>query len=41
MACEDPAKTQRDIIVLPSNRRTGEPGKWPEKKAPTRKGGVD
>jgi hypothetical protein len=41
MACEDPAKTQRDRIVLPSNRRTGEPGKWPEKKSPTRKGGVD
>lgn len=41
MACEDPAKTQRDKIVLPANPRTGEPGKWPEQRSPTRKGGVD
>jgi Zn-dependent M28 family amino/carboxypeptidase len=41
MACEDPAKTQRDKIVLPANSRTGEPGKWPEQRSPTRKGGVD
>jgi carboxypeptidase Q len=41
LACEDPATTQRDKIVLPVNSRTGEPGKWPEKKSPTRKGGVN
>ena len=41
MACEDPATTQRDRIVLPINNTTGEPGKWPEKKSPTRKGGVN
>ncbi|MEP7254174.1 MAG: M20/M25/M40 family metallo-hydrolase [Ferruginibacter sp.] len=40
MACEDPAKTARDKIVLPATR-TGEPGKWPEQRSPTRKGGVD
>ncbi|MEO6405420.1 MAG: M20/M25/M40 family metallo-hydrolase [Ferruginibacter sp.] len=41
MACEDPVKTQRDKAVLPTDRRTGAPGKWPEQKSPTRKGGVD
>lgn len=41
MACEDAAKTQRDKIVLPANQRTGEPGKWPEQRSPTRKGGVE
>ena len=41
MACEDAAKTQREKIVLPANNRTGEPGKWPEQRSPTRKGGVD
>jgi len=41
MACEDAAKTQRDKIVLPANPRTGEPGKWPEQRSPTRKGGVE
>jgi carboxypeptidase Q len=41
MACEDPVKTPRDKIVLPVNSRTGEPGKWPEQRSPTRKGGVD
>lgn len=41
MACEDPAKAPREKIVLPVNSRTGEPGKWPEQKSPTRKGGVD
>lgn len=40
MACEDPAKTSRDKIILPETS-TGEPGKWPEQKSPTRKGGVD
>lgn len=41
MACEDPAKAPREKIVLPVNSRTGEPGKWPAKRSPTRKGGVD
>lgn len=41
MACEDQAKTSREKIVLPVNTRTGEPGKWPEQRKPTRKGGVD
>ena len=41
MACEDPARTQRDKIVLPANPRTGEPGKWPDQRPPIRKGGVD
>lgn len=40
-ACEDPNKTSREKIVLPINPRTGEPGKWPEKRSPTRKGGLD
>jgi len=40
MACEDPAKTSRDKIVLPATR-SGEPGKWPAQRSPTRKGGVD
>lgn len=41
MASEDPNKTSRERSVLPVSNRTGEPGKWPEKKAPTRKGGLD
>jgi len=41
MACEDPVTTSREKIVLPANRQTGEPGKWPEQRSPTRKGGVD
>jgi len=41
MACEDASKASRDKIVLPINTRTGEPGKWPEKRSPTRKGGAD
>ncbi len=41
MACEDTAKAPRDKIVLPVNSRTGQPGKWPEQRSPTRKGGVD
>ena len=40
MACEDPVKTSREKIILPETS-TGEPGKWPEQKSPTRKGGVD
>lgn len=41
MACEDPQRTSREKIVLPVNSRTGQPGKWPEKRNPTRKGGVE
>jgi len=41
MASEDPEKTSREKAVLPASRRTGEPGKWPELKSPTRKGGLD
>ena len=40
-ACEDPNKTSREKSVLPVNPRTGEPGKWPEVRKATRKGGVD
>jgi hypothetical protein len=40
-ACEGPNKTSREKIVLPLNLRTGEPGKWPEQRSPTRKGGLD
>jgi hypothetical protein len=40
-ACEDPNKTPRDKSVLPFSNRTGEPGKWPEPRKATRKGGVD
>jgi len=40
-ACEDPNKTSREKSVLPLNPRTGEPGKWPEQRGPTRKGGMD
>ena len=40
MACEDPQKIQRDKSVLPANQK-GEPGKWPEQKKATRKGGLD
>jgi carboxypeptidase Q len=41
MACEDPQKTSREKSVLPVNSRTGEPGKWPEQRKATRKGGMD
>lgn len=40
-ACEDPNRTSREKIVLPFNYRTNEPGKWPEQRSPTRKGGLD
>ena len=36
-----PATTPREKIILPANRATGEPGKWPEQRPPTRKGGTD
>jgi len=41
LASEDPEKTSREKAVLPASRRTGEPGKWPDVKSPTRKGGLD
>lgn len=41
MACEDPNRTSSEKIVLPTNPRTGEQSKWPEKRSPTRKGGVE
>ena len=41
MASEDPEKTSRVRAVLPIDRRTGEPRKWPEQRSPTRLGGVD
>lgn len=41
MASEDPETTSREKAILPFNQRTGEPGKWPEQKTPTRKGRLD
>jgi carboxypeptidase Q len=41
MACEDPASPSKEKAVLPVNNKTGEPGKWPEKKSPKRKGGLE
>ncbi len=41
MACEDSQKTSREKSVLPINNRTGEPGKWPEQRKATRKGGIE
>lgn len=41
MACEDPNTTSREKIILPPNPRTGQPGEWPAKRSPTRKGGVE
>jgi carboxypeptidase Q len=41
MACEDPVKTSREKSVLPLNPRTGEPGRWPEQRKATRRGGMD
>ena len=41
MASEDPETSSRVKSVLPTNIRTGEPGKWPEERSPTRRGGLD
>jgi carboxypeptidase Q len=41
MASEDPATASREKSVLPANSKTGEPGKWPARRSPTRKGGMD
>ncbi|WP_207493582.1 M20/M25/M40 family metallo-hydrolase [Aridibaculum aurantiacum] len=41
MASEDPNKAQRDRVILPTNRRTGQQLQWPAVRQPTRKGGMD
>ena len=41
MGREDPAKTYREKSVLLPNERMGEPGVWPGKRAPARKGGIN
>ena len=41
MASEDETTTSRERIILPVDAKTGQPGKWPEQKSPTRKGGLD
>lgn len=41
MASEDPETTSREQSVLPIDRSTGEPMKWPEQRFSTRKGGVN
>ncbi|MEO6220366.1 MAG: M20/M25/M40 family metallo-hydrolase, partial [Ginsengibacter sp.] len=41
MACEDPVKASREKSILPLSSKTGQPGKWPEQKSPTRIGGVN
>ena len=41
MASEDEEKTSREKALLPIDPKTGEPGKWPEQKSPSRKGGLD
>lgn len=39
-ASEDPARTSTEKSILPLNEK-GEPGTWPAKRSPTRKGGLD
>jgi len=41
MASEEPVKVSAEKAVLPINNKTGEPGKWPEKKEAKRKGGLE
>ena len=41
MASEDDNKTSREKIELPKDAKTGNPGTWPVKRSPTRKGGMD
>lgn len=41
MASEDPSTTSREKSILPANQNTGAPGTWPEKRKPTRRGGLD
>ncbi|MEZ4795595.1 MAG: M20/M25/M40 family metallo-hydrolase [Flavobacteriaceae bacterium] len=40
-ASEDPEKTSREKIVLPTSRRTGNQMEWPTQRSPNRKGGLD
>lgn len=40
MACEEPEMVSREQRI-PINPRTGEPGEWPAKRSPNRKGGLD
>lgn len=40
MACEDPQRLPREKIVLPVNSK-GEQSKWPSKRNPNRRGGLD
>lgn len=40
MACEDPQRTSRERIVMPVNAK-GEQSKWPAKRNPNRRGGLD
>ncbi len=40
MACEEPEMVSKERRI-PINGRTGEPTEWPEKRSPTRKGGLD
>ncbi|MFT4019232.1 MAG: M20/M25/M40 family metallo-hydrolase [Agriterribacter sp.] len=40
MACEDPQRTSRERIVMPVNSK-GEQSKWPTKRTPNRRGGLD
>lgn len=41
MASEDAETASRVKSILPIDKRTGEPRKWPEQRSPTRLGGVD
>lgn len=41
MACEDPAKTSREKIVMPVDERTGKQRNWPAQRSGTRKGGME
>lgn len=40
-ACEDAQRFPRDKAVMPINSSTGEMQKWPERRSPTRKGGMN
>ncbi len=40
MASEDDTSTSREKIILPIDKKTGEPQKWPTPRSPERKGGM-
>lgn len=40
MASEDSEKASREKIIMPIDKKTGEPQKWPEVREPERKGGL-